>query len=170
MEDREKPHEVLLEGPRPDAPRVLEEILTWRWSGEAPSTAREYYAKWERLSHLECEWLPEERVRQLSEAKLRNFLRKREISAPGAVSAAERAEVAGGEAVDGGGRLGVQLLQQRARAVATRRQHALAQRGDHGEEQHDRRALGKGDRWGDERAHARADPRQVQRRVEPRAP
>ena len=41
-----------------------------------------------------------------------------------------------GEAVDGGGRLGVQLLQQRARAVATRRQHALAQRGDHGEEQH----------------------------------
>ena len=100
MEDREKPHEVLLEGPRPDAPRVLEEILTWRWAGEAPSTAREYYAKWERLSHLECEWLPEERVRQLSEAKLRNFLRKREISAPGAVSAAERAEVAGGEAVD----------------------------------------------------------------------
>ena len=31
MADEAKAHEVLLAGPQPDAPHILEEILTWRW-------------------------------------------------------------------------------------------------------------------------------------------
>ena len=63
--------------------------------------AREFYIKWAGRSHHHCSWVEEEALKAMAAVKLRYFLKVREMSAAGAVSAEEaRCMARGGERLE----------------------------------------------------------------------
>ena len=86
---------------KPLAPRPAKKKGAGSPTEEAPVGAREFYIKWAGRSHHHCSWVEEEALKAMAAVKLRYFLKVREMSAAGAVSAEEaRCMARGGERLE----------------------------------------------------------------------
>ena len=56
----------------------------------AAPAGRQYYVKWASRSFHHCAWVDEAAVRERAEAKLRHFLKSREMAPPGCATAGQR--------------------------------------------------------------------------------